>query len=111
MITKPDIMHAGAMGEIAVFNTPSDKASSVQPGTLRILCIGCDEPILADELGGVGKAENGGEAWFHSNIACMLSAADHMTSTHANELKGIARGKHPKPPKEEYRGHSKPIPF
>lgn len=109
---SPDIMHAGAIGELAVFEGPSDVASSIEPDTRRILCIGCEQPILAEELGGVGAAEGGGEAWFHGSLPCMLAAADHMKATHANELRSIAKGKEPKPPKEEYRGHkSKPIPF
>ena len=87
-------------------------ASAIDPETRRLLCVGCEQPILAEDLGGVGRAEGGGEAWFHNFLPCMLAASEHMISTHSNELKGIARGRAPKPDKPTRpRQHGRVIPF
>lgn len=107
-MNTPDFLHGKAIGETALFPV----ASRIDPETRRILCVGCDQPILADDLGGVGKAEGGGEAWFHSALPCMLSASDHLITNHANELRGIAKGKTHSKPREDYHGkRSRQIPF
>ncbi len=87
------------------------RASAIEPETGRILCAGCEQPILSDDLGGFGKSQDGGEAWFHSGLPCMMSAASHMVSNHATELRQMCGRNTIAEKKEEYRGHSKPIPF
>lgn len=119
MDDQPDVLHMRSIGKTAIHREAAadelsltfPEPSRIEPGTGRIMCVGGDHPIKAEDLGGVGTAEGGGEAWFCNSLPCMLKAADHMTTNHANELRSIAKGKEPKPPKEEYRGHSKAIPF
>lgn len=37
----------------------------------RILCAGCNKPILIDDFGGVEQID-GKQFWFHDNIVCLI---------------------------------------
>lgn len=66
----------------------------------RVLCGGCKEPILADDLGGVGKGKDGREVWFHSALPCILAVSDMgiLDNRHESDLKAIGREiKHGRP--------------
>lgn len=64
----------------------------------RIKCGGCNKPILLNDLGGVGRAVNGAEVWFHNAITCILAVSAVTIPEHAQELTRIGKElKHGRP--------------
>ena len=54
------------------------------------LCAGCNE-LMGDDIGGVGKAKNGREVWFHSALACILAISTILTEEHATETRRMGK--------------------